>query len=154
MNTKVLKTINKHFNTLQVNAEIQKTPYQSLIFNLAEGIKSELILHTSGSRLIHLSLLTTMDITVHPDLDLFALTLSPNIAPAQIVSLDQQMVLQLNLFASLKTVVPVIDEAIMRMRHLTGSIFTEVLKLTSGQSDLYSALEATQTHLYSSAGVE
>ena len=149
MNANLLKAFNRHLDELGLSPEIKSEPYPCLIFFLAEGIQSELVVEPVNRGQINLALITMMDVRAHSQLSTFAMTLAPRLIPVQINTAEQQIVLQLNLAGSRKSILPVLDEGIVLMRHIVGAIFTEALKLTSEQSTLFTSLEASIKLLHS-----
>ncbi len=149
MSTDCLKLASKHFEALGLLPAIQSEPYPSVIFSLAEGIESELVVLDNKQEQIVFTLITSIDSPSSQQLNVLAMALAPHLVPATIQSLEKQLILEVRLECSPKSMAGLLDEGVVFMRHMVGLVFTAALKLRKGESELVSLLETTINKLQS-----
>ena len=135
---KGLRIIHNHLATLGYAPTVTK---QGVKFEMIEGVWNEIILGHQDKRHIELTLLTSVAVPQHQNLDIFCLSLAPYLIPLKICSLTDTVTLQLDIKTEHKAIKLTLSEALVLMRHVTGAVYTEVFKLVDGKEDLFSSFE-------------
>lgn len=145
-----MKAIIQHLTKLGLNPIPHKQPYPSVIFSLAPGLESELIPQVENKKLYGFSLVTTIDVEPHADLDIYSMTVAPAVTPLVLTHCNGQLSLRCHIQSSSTQALPLISEGIVLMRHSCAPLFNEALALSKNQKDLFQAIETAMTLLKSS----
>ena len=146
MTAEVKDTIYSHLKTLDLNpTPLSTAPLLPMgwSFTLSPGILSELYLCSPTDHHTQLQLTTTIDISPHKDIDTFAVTITPTIAPLTLLNTTEELVLKLTLTTATEEIPALLSEGIILTRHTAGAAFTSALSLCNKESNVADAIKNT-----------
>ncbi|WP_281645984.1 hypothetical protein [Parendozoicomonas sp. Alg238-R29] len=150
MNPQTRQAIVSHLTTQQLSPEEQQAedPAISWVFNIAEDLQSELFCYEQEVGDLTAIMLTSVKITPNDNATTLAAALSPALAPASIVMMNDVLTLRLMLRGDANSIGGLLDEGILISRHIISAVFTRIVDLAASkipmQQAMVTAMQALQ----------
>ncbi len=149
MNPLTKQAINEHLSKYNMNPQPRETddPADCWLFDLAENIQSELYCYEPEADDLTAVMMTSVQLKPSENATTLAAAISPALAPASIIAMDDILSLRIMLRGDRESIGPLIDEGIMISRHIMGAVFTKIVELAENKITLQQAMMSAMKEL-------